>query len=234
MFLRRYSGRVYRNFASIIESQELMDDLCDLPEHRKILQGLFYTPSERPLKSPTERVLEKSEGQIIQEEIDRKFNPTNWYASRYSDGTWAVLYAGESEETALREALFHMMEFYQEELVLGPVPVQRRVLTLQTQSDRIVDLTLEKGLNNALLTSSNKSGYPYCQDLARQALDSTAQLLRAPSARHSCGVCIPIFDKAAIARDEGHIKYLKCLLKGDRTAEVTSVIEEEPKIYQVE
>lgn len=234
MRLRSYSGRVYRNFATSIESQDVMDDLCEDPAKREIFKGLFYTPSEKPLKSPVERVLEKSEDQISQEEIDKRFNPAHWYASRYSDGTWAALYAAESEETALQEALFHMMEFYREELASGPISVQRRILSLQIQSDRAVDLTLEESLNAALLTSSDKSGYPYCQGLARQALDSAAQLLRAPSARHTDGYCTPIFDKAAIAKDEGHIKYLRCILKDDRSAEVTSVIEEEPNFYQVE
>ncbi len=232
MQLRSYSGRVYRNFATSIESQELTDDLSDTLEHREILRGLFYTASER-LLTPVVRVLEKSENQIIQEEIDKKFNPTQWYASRYSDGSWAVLYAAEAEETALREALFHMLEFYLEELTLGPVLAQRRVLALQIQSQRAVDLSLEPGLDAARLTSSDKSGYPYCQNLARQALDSTAQLLRARSARHPAGYCTAIFDRTAIERDEGHLKYLKCILSGDRTAEVTSIVEEAPKIYQV-
>lgn len=233
MRLRPYSGRVFRNFATSIESQDLTDDLSDNPEHREILKGLFYTTSEKPLKSPVERVLEKSEDQIIQEEIDKRFNPTHWYDSRYSDGSWAVLYAAESEETALREALFHMMEFYREEVSSSPVPVQRRVLSLQIESAKAVDLTLEEGLDFAILTSKDKSGYPYCQRLARNALNSKAQLLRAPSARHSDGYCTPIFDRVAIAKDEGHIKYLRCILRNDRTAEVTSLIEEEPKVFHV-
>lgn len=233
MHLRSYSGRVYRNFSTIIESQELTDDISENPEHRDILKKLFYTPRETPLKPAIVRVLEKSEDQITQEEIDHKFNPANWYASRYSDGTWPALYAAESEETALREALFHMMEFYREELASGPVSVQRRVLSLQIQSDLAIDLSLEEGLDEALLISKDISGYPYCQKLARQALDSAAQLLRAPSARHTDGYCTPIFDKAAITKDEGHIKYLRCLLSDGRTAEVSSVIEEEAKVFQV-
>lgn len=232
MQLRSYSGRVYRNFATSIESQDLTDDLSDDHEHREILKEKFYTPSEKPL-TPIERVLQKSEDQIIQEEIDKRFNPANWYASRYSDGTWAVLYAAEAEETALREALFHMMKFYREELDSGPVHVQRRVLSIEIQSDRAIDLTLEEGLDPSLLTSVDESGYPYCQSLASKALDSKAQLLRAPSARHAEGYCTPIFDKAPITKDEGHLKYLRCTLMKDGTAAVTSVIEEEPKIYQV-
>ena len=179
MRLRNYSGRVYRNFATSIVSQDLTDDLCAAAAEREILQELFYTAEEKkPLPSPVERVLEKSEQQIIQEEIDKKFNPAQWCASRYSDGTWAVLYAAESEETALREALFHMREFYREELASGPIEVQRRVLSLRMKSQHAVDLSREQGLNTTLLTSRDFSGYPYCQDLARRALATGAELLR--------------------------------------------------------
>jgi RES domain-containing protein len=233
MRLRSYCGRVYRNFATIIESQELTDDLTEDQTNREILKSLFYPSLEKPLKSPLERVLEKSEEQIIQEEIDDKFQPSKWWVSRYSDGKWGVLYAAESEETALREALFHMMKFYREELQLGPKQVQRRVLLLQAKSDRAIDLTLEEGLNQNAISSIDESGYPYCQSLARQALNLSAQLLRAPSVRHTGGHCTPIFDKGAVAKDEGHLKYLRCLLKSDRTAEVTSLIEEETKTYRI-
>jgi hypothetical protein len=212
MKLRSYAGRVYRNFATIIESQELTDDLTQDSENREILKRFFYPAGVKPLKSPIERVLEKSEDQIIQEEIDKKFRPSQWRASRYSDGTWGVLYAAEAEETALREALFHMKNFYLEELQNGPLDVQRRVLSLQAKSDRSIDLSLEKGLNQKGLTSVDESGYPYCQALARKALTATAQLLRAPSARHAGGYCTPIFDRAVVEKDEGHLKYLRCLL----------------------
>jgi RES domain-containing protein len=231
MHLRSYTGRVYRNFATIIESQELTDDLTEDPANREILKGFFYSSEEKRLKSPVERVLEKSEDQIVQEEIDCRFQPSKWRVSRYSDGTWGVLYAAESEETALREALFHMMKFYREELRSGPLHVQRRVLSLQAKSEQAVDLTREEGLNREALVSLDESGYPYCQGLAREAMDSNAQLLRAPSARHKGGHCTPIFDQAAVARDEGHLKYLRCLLKEDGSAEVISLIEEETKVY---
>lgn len=233
MRLSTYSGKVFRNFAIIKESQDLMDDLSDNGQNRRILNGLFYPTQEQSLKTPIERVLEKSERQIIQEEIDGKFNPQSWYQSRYSDGTWPVLYAAESEETALREALFHMLEFYREELKAGPVAVQRRVLKLNLKTQNAVDLTGMKDLVQAHLISHDQTGYPYCQDLARKAIQHGAQLMRTPSARHPGGFCTPVLSKEVIRKDEGHLKYLDCLLKPDRTAEVIPIVEGQLETYKI-
>ncbi len=104
-----YSEIVYRNFATSFESQELTDDLASGPDDQEILKQFFYS-DQPPLEMlrPIERVLQKSAHQIIQSHIHSKFNPSAWYATRYSDGTWGVLYAAESEETALQEVLYHM------------------------------------------------------------------------------------------------------------------------------
>lgn len=229
-----YAGPVFRNFATSIESQELMDDLTSDPKSQEILKGLYYTEEEiAQSRSPVERVLEKSIRQIIQEEIDSKFSPSAWYQTRYSDGTWPVLYAAESEETATREALFHMMEFYREELKKADLPVDRRIVRLSLESDRCFDLIPEKDLNRDALISKDKSGYPYCQQLAKKLIREGTQMLRAPSARDQEGISIPIFKKEVIKKDEGHLKFLRCLLKRDETAEVVSIFESEKKIYFV-
>ncbi|HKY64552.1 MAG TPA: RES family NAD+ phosphorylase, partial [bacterium] len=115
----------------------------------------------------------------------------------------------------------------------GPVSVQRRVLSLKAKTERAVDLSQESGLDAAKLVSQDESGYPYCQGLARQALKLEAQLLRAPSARHEGGFCTPIFDKTAVAKDEGHLKYLRCTLHADGRAQVTAVTEGQPREYRV-
>lgn len=235
MHLRPYSGRVYRNFATLLPSQNLMDDLTENAARQKAFEKLYYFGGTDALRSsPVERVLGKSEDQIIQEEIDGKFRPETWRASRYSDGTWAVLYAAESEETALWEALYHMRKFYREELKSGPIEAQRRVLGLQITSKLCRDLSLEKDLNWRKLRSPDESGYPYCQALAGKSVGAGAEMLRAPSARDQNGFCTPIFRKSVIARDEGHLKYLRCTLQSDGTASVTGLIEEETKYYRIE
>ncbi len=228
--LSRYAGRVYRNFPTLVESQDLMDDLAPDPEQQRILEKFFYDDDHRWL-APIERIMKKSVQQIIQEQIDAKFQPSVWQASRYSDGTWAVLYTAESEETALREALFHMRRFYAEELTAGTLRVQRRVLSIFAVSVACVDLTMVVGLDCQALVSQDESGYLYCQSLARSGIHDGAELLRAPSARDPDGHTVPIFNQEVAKDDEGHLKYLRCVLKPDGSAEVTGMIEEKTKKY---
>jgi hypothetical protein len=219
-----YSKTVYRNFATSFESQELTDDLTANSQHQEILKQFFYP--DRPaleLLRPIERVLRKSAYQIIQEQIDSKFNPFTWYVTRYSDGTWGVLYAAESEETALKEALYHMRKFYKEESQKKTIQVDRRVARLRAKSERAFDLLSEDDLNRETLTSQDLSGYPYCQKLAKKWISQGAELLRAPSARDPKGVCVPIFKKEAIQRDFGHLKFLRCIFHPDGNVDVLGI-----------
>lgn len=229
-----YSKKVYRNFATSIESQELMDDLTADVGHQEILKKFYYAEEFPKASWPVERVLRRSIQQIVDDEIDSKFNPSHWHETRYSDGTWAVLYAAESEETALQEALFHMREFYREELQKREITIHRRVVRLQVSSERCLDLVSDKGLDpksRASLISQDRSGYRTCQALAKKWIDRGAAILRVPSARDRKGVSVPIFQQEAIRRDEGHLKYLRCLLKPDGSAEVTGIVEEEKRSY---
>lgn len=213
-----YHKNVYRNFATLIESQELVDDLTNSTRRQNILNKFFYP--DLPIPSSVERVMNRSLRQIILNEINSKFNPLNWYYSRYSDGTWPVLYTAESEQTALQEALYHLKQFYKEELLQKDIWVDRRVIRLKIRSSKCVDLAKQKNVNQKKLIFQTQSGYPYCQKLAKKLIDQGAELLKVPSARDEKGVCVPIFTKKIIWKDEGHLKYLKCLLKKDGNMDV--------------
>ena len=235
MHFRHYANTVYRNFATLDVSEELVDDLTEAPEEQETLKTHYYTGyAKQEGATPIERVLEKSMTEVIQGHIDAKFSPDTWYTTRYSDGTWPVLYTAESEETALREALFHMMRFYKEELAHGPVHVTRRAIRLQVTAERCLDLCQHPPLDKAALTSRDFSGYPYCQQLAKEAIAQGAQLFRAPSARDEHGTTVPLFDRSAITQDHRHLKYLRCILHAGGQATVTGIIEEIPKKYIVQ
>lgn len=210
-----YHRRVFRNFATVAPSQNLVDDLVEKKEEQEVLEKLYYKDEVLRTLSPLERSLKRSFDTVIQSEIHSKFMPQTWYASRYSDGTWPVLYAAESEETALYEAVFHLREFYKEELAEGEKSVDRRVCSLIAKSSRCIDVLKIPKSNKKIFTSRDRSGYPYCQRLARRALKSVAEMLRAPSARRSKGICVAIFDKNVIIIDEGHLKYLKLIITRD-------------------
>ena len=97
--LEPYEGDVFRAFSTAYPSQELMDDLVDTTKEQETLKPFYYQDPEPSAMDRLERILQRSVAQIIQDEISEKFNPQNWYASRYSDGTWGVLYTAESRQT---------------------------------------------------------------------------------------------------------------------------------------
>ncbi|MBI2340247.1 MAG: RES family NAD+ phosphorylase [Deltaproteobacteria bacterium] len=212
-----YHADVFRNFATLHPTQELTNDLAANPRDQEILKCFFYQGGEGQIRSKVERVLRKSERQIVQDEISAKFNPQNWYATRYSDGTWGLLYSAEWEITALKEAVFHMRAFYREELLKKEVTVDRCVVCLGLNSNSCADLTGDTTLERDKLISKDKSGYPYCQSLAQKLTGQGAELLRTPSARDSGGVCVPIFKRGVIHKDHGPMKYLKCVLSKEGT-----------------
>lgn len=210
-----YKHTVYRNFATLAPAQNLMDDLVSSREAQNILGKLYYDSGTSQHKSATERVMQKSEREIIQSEINSKFKPQNWYATRFSDGTWPVLYCAESEGTALQEVIYHLKKFYLEELQSHSLTLDRRVIKLRLLTNKAVDLNLQPRLKKDLLTSKESDGYPYCQTLAKGFREKGATLLRAPSARDPKGQCLAILDRSVIAKDEGHLKYLKLVLSAD-------------------
>lgn len=207
-----YRKRVFRNFATVVPSQNLVDDLVASAKNQKLITNFFYRDEDFSKQKPIERILQRSEKMIVASEIQAKFQPQNWYATRYSDGSWPVLYTAESEETALQEVLYHLKKFYQEELKSKEVSLDRRVMLLKIKSQKSVNLINKPKLKRKQLISYDESGYPYCQQLAKKYLEEGAELMIAPSARHAEGICVPIFKAVAIEKDEGHLKYLKIVL----------------------
>jgi RES domain-containing protein len=203
-----YHREVFRAFATIQPAQDLLDDLLETPKEQQSLESFYYLDEISPGMLPVERVFRRSDQQIIQEEISSKFQPQNWYASRYSDGTWAVLYSAEAEETALRECLFHKRKLYWEELQKKSIKVDLKLVELEVQSNYSQDLLQTSGLDHIKLTSKDESGYSYCQSLAQYFLKQGGKSLRAPSARHEGGICVPIFAIEVVKKDKGHLRYV--------------------------
>ncbi|MBL7685693.1 MAG: RES family NAD+ phosphorylase [Deltaproteobacteria bacterium] len=223
--LKPYQGRVYRNIATLHPSQELMDDLVDKPSDQNRLKIFYYL--EKKNTSPTERVLNRSLASLIQEEIQAKFTPQKWFSSRFSDGSWPVLYSAEDEKTALYETMFHARNFYKEEILnRGFIQITRRVLTLRLESQYHLNLNENDFSKLYFLNEPNFSSYPQCQNLASEWIQKGCELFRTPSARRPGGICTPIFKKEIIAQDEGHLKYLECIL----SAENVKVLEESETI----
>ncbi len=212
-----YEGKTYRAFSTAHPSQNLLDDLFGDPKEEEQLKPYYYPTSQLSAQKPAERVLKRTFQSIIQQEIASKFKPENWYQSRFSDGSWGVLYSAESEHTSLKESLYHKRRFYQEELEQKAVSIDLRLIRLQLQTDCCVDFTQQISIEKTKLTSQDETGYSYCQNLAKQGLQQKTEMIRTPSARDEGGFCTPIFHPNCILKDEGHLKYVKCVLTKEKT-----------------
>ncbi len=213
----RYNGDVFRAFSTAHPPQELMDDLLDDPKEREALKPLYYADETPADMDRLERVLKRSAQEIIQQEISAKFQPQTWNATRFSNGSWAVLYSAEAKETALHESLYHKRRFMAEEIAQGPVQLDLKIVRLSLQSNACGDLTKDNQLDQSKLTSQDESGYPYCQRIAKHYKEQGSEMLRSYSARHPGGFCTPIFDRQIIKQDHGHLEYVKCILSAKDT-----------------
>lgn len=214
-----YHNSVFRVFSTAHPTQDLLDDLLENDAEREVLKPLFYSASVPASMDRLERVLQRSTQEIVQKEIQSKFTPEKWSVSRFSDGTWPVLYSAETPQTAEAESLHHRKKFYREELEKAPVSIDLCRVELSISTKCAVDLTTID-LDKSKLTSIDESGYPYCQRLAKAYRKSQAQLLRSYSARDLDGICVPIFDRQIIAKDSGPLNYLKVVFYPNRSTEV--------------
>jgi len=211
-----YHNPVYRVIVTTSPSQELTDDLVDNEEEQAILKNVFYEPKELVDKLPIERVYQRSMYEIIIKEIHKKFNAKSWYESRFSDGTWYVLYTAECELTGIHEAIYHGKRFRKEELEIKDIQIDLRVISLILNSKKCVDMLKIEGIQINKLVSQDKTGYPYCQNLAKKLKDCGSEVLKTPSARHDHGVCLPVLNLSAIEKDEGHLKVVKGILSKNK------------------
>ena len=221
-----YKKQVYRCFHSVHPTQHLLDDIGLTEAEQKILESVYY-PNDL-LKLPAhERVLKRAEYEIVVSDIQQKFTPATWMESRFCNGSWAVIYTAEGQETSVREKTYHSAKFYQEESKSRAIVFDLAIAYLNIKSQHITDLTKNKSLDQKILQSPDQKSYSYCQEVAKESIDQGAEGLRSKSARDEKGVCLPIFTKAIIEKDKGIQKWLKCEIENGQVR-----IFEQGKTYQ--
>lgn len=117
--------------------------------------------------------------------------------SRYSDGTWPVLYTATNHETSLHEIGFHARREWLAGLpahVTPPKFKRSTRLLYAVEVDTITQRT-ESMTDPRLLDSTD---YTYCHAVARDAQSNGFRSIRVPSVRKRSGICIPVFERSAI------------------------------------
>ena len=96
---------VARNIVSLVQSQDLFDDLSDDPAAWRLAQQVEDMVKPPPYRSRTPLIDRPFEDAAWFNAIAWPFR--HWQASRFSDGSYGVWYGSESVETTVHESAFH-------------------------------------------------------------------------------------------------------------------------------
>ena len=140
------------------------------------------------------------------ERVKSHFNrPRHSFLSRFSDGSFPVLYTALEATTAQAEVAHWFRKLY-----VGAFPRAAYYRRMQCDfSGRLVDLRRELDAN-PYLVSSGEEGYPSCIAVTRQALSVNLDGFLTPSARMPEGTCLPVLRANAVqaAQWDGEYQFL--------------------------
>lgn len=94
-----------RNIISLMESENLFDDLSDSPIDWEIAQMVELDHKPSPFESPVPAIHRPFEDAMWDNVITYPFK--NWMRSRFSDGSFGVWYGADTLETSIYESAHH-------------------------------------------------------------------------------------------------------------------------------
>jgi hypothetical protein len=139
---------------------------------------------------------------VVSSDVKYAFRKGVPYAvSRYSDGTWPVLYTAREPETAIAEVSYHSRKEW--------MKIRSKNSVTYRQARKLMyALKVDCGLQSVIapvdaLTGADASTYGKCHEVARQALGDGYSSLCVPSARRQNGLCVPVFSAHIIEPETG-------------------------------
>lgn len=130
---------------------------------------------------------------------------------RFSDGSFGVYYSALDEDTCREEVAYHLHEAVAD---LDHDPDPRSFRVIECSYDGTTANLLGKETKHQDLVSVTKSGYPFCQDLGRKAVDRGLDGFLTASARKPDGVCVPVFRRTSLAEPRVGQSYLVTIRDG--------------------
>ena len=115
--------------------------------------------------------------------------------TRYSDGSYNVLYTAESEETAMREVASYVYRQYAGGIATLPMPETKSFGTFEVVITGDERNLMDEFPDDPMLV--HPSNYKHCQGLAKASKENFSYFV-APSARDLNGICYPVFTKDAV------------------------------------
>lgn len=132
-----------------------------------------------------------------EEFVDSAFNPrinepTPYNVSRFGDGTIGIYYSALDERTCKKELGFHLCA---------------EISDTDPRSYSLIECSYEgttrdlRGLEKKYpdLVSLTREGYPFCQEIGKQADAEGIDGYFTVSARHNEGTCVPVFERTALS-----------------------------------
>lgn len=181
---------VARNIVSLLQSQDLFDDLTDDPTEWLLAQKVEDEIKPPPYRSSTPI-------------IDRPFEDAEWFsaiiwpfkhwqASRFSDGTYGVWYGSDSIETTVYESAYHWYRGLLSDAGFDRMTViaERKVYSVAC-SAALLDFRKAADDHPDLLHPSN---YAFCQSVGARIHREGHPGLLTQSVRRPAGENMAIFN----------------------------------------
>ena len=196
---------VARNIVSLLQPQDLFDDLSDDPAEWLLAQKLQDEIQPPPYRSHTPI-------------IDRPFEDAEWFnaiiwpfshwqASRFSDGTYGVWYGSESVETTVYESAYHWYRGLLSDAGFERMTViaERKVYSVACNA-ALLDLRNAVDKHPDLL---HPSDYAFCQSVGSRIHREGHPGLLTPSVRRPGGENVAIFNPDVLSnpRDNCQLTY---------------------------
>jgi hypothetical protein len=214
---------VARNIVSLLQSQDLFDDLTDDPAEWLLAQKVEDEIKPPPYRSRTPVIDRPFEDAEWFNAIIWPFN--HWQTSRFSDGTYGVWYGSESIETTVYESVYHWYRGLLTDAGFERTTVvaERKVYSVACNA-ALLDFRKSAEDHPDLL---HPSDYAYCQSVGSRIHREGHPGLLTQSVRRPAGTNVAIFN-ADILSNPRHNCQLTYRLEGDQI-----MVEKQPGVEWV-
>jgi RES domain len=132
--------------------------------------------------------------QVVASSFERRYDRTLPFRfGRFGDGKeYPVYYSAIEAETCIEEVKHRARRSF-EAMQSGELPYSKFYQFISSTFEGVILILCGHEGAHRELVSSDESGYPFCQSLARQARALGIAAFHTPSARLPGGICVPVF-----------------------------------------
>lgn len=216
-----YSGISYRNIYTIINSENLFDDLIqNKPEKNEILQKVENNSSGISHQTiQKNRVFEYGD---IESSVGNIFNKP-YGEGRFGDGiNYGIWYGALDEMTSISEALYHQLQMSRNDFKynsdVDKISVERKMFQVQLDANKIINFTKLKYLHSNLTSDD----YTFSHQIGKFLFNDKFDMFLTPSARCEEGICSPVF-KSNVIKSEKVLYFMRFIFNRNGKVEIERI-----------